>query len=352
MRYCFLTTGSWRNNTMFMRFRELGKELASRGVEVNYVVEDLPGNEDADLNLPTGTRVHRTPLVKGLGSIKYRRNLLKNEVKADFVHVLNVPAKSVPVLIGSGQRVVSDWDEWTAGAPIPGVSIKRRIHRFVDSWYRRKSDRIVVCSRYLQRTFGTMGAESAYIPYAVFLPPQPMDAPSPFAEPTGVYMGNLYSTFDQDLLFHAMVILRGRGVHPPIRFVGRGPELEKWTKFVEDERLANVKMMGYLPNDEMFQYLRHAHVLLFPIRENLTNLCRCPSKAYAFAQAHRPVITNRVGEVPEVLGEAATYIDATPQGFADAIEAAFAKPSLPDVDYGIERHNWSARADDLLKCLG
>ena len=351
MRYCFLTTGSWQNNTMFMRFRELGKEMAARGIDVHYVVEDLPTNADADLNIAAGTRAHRTPMCNGIGGIRYRRKLIGKEIQPDFVHVLNVPAKSVPVLMASGQKIVADWDEWTSGAPFSGINLKRRIHRRVDAWYRRNARRVVVCSRYLQRTFGTMGVDSAYIPYAVFLPPQPMDAPSLFDEPTGVYMGNLYSTFDQDLLFHAMVILRDRGVRPPVRFVGRGPELEKWTKFVEDEKLTNVRMMGYLPNDEMFQYLRHAHVLLFPIRENLTNLCRCPSKAYAFAQAHRPVITNRVGEVPEVLGEQAIYIDATPEGFADAIEAAFAKPSLADVDYGIERHNWSARTDDLLKCL-
>src|SRR4051794_28466848 len=197
MRYCFMTTGSWRNNTMFMRFRELGKELVARGVDLHYIVEDVDTNTDGDLNVPPQARVHRTPIVKSFGAVKHRRRLLKDEIKPDFVHVLNVPAKGVPVLMGSGQRVVSDWDEWTAGAPVTGVNLRGRLQRHVDSWYRRKSNRVVVCSRYLQRTFGTMGVESAYIPYAVFLPPQPMDAPSPFDEPTGVYMGNLYSTFDQ-----------------------------------------------------------------------------------------------------------------------------------------------------------
>ncbi len=92
-------------------------------------------------------------------------------------------------------------------------------------------------------------------------------------------MGNLYPTFDQDLLFHAMIVLRDRGIMPPVRFVGaRDPKLDKWTKFVDDEKLTNVRMMGYLPNDEMFQYLRNAHVLLFPIRENLTNLCPLPEQ--------------------------------------------------------------------------
>ncbi len=151
---------------MFMRFRELGKELVARGVEVNYVVEDVPGNSDEDLAVASGTHVHRTPRVKSLGAIRYRRRLLRDEIQPDFVHVLNSPTKSRPVLMGLGQKVVADWDEWSAGAPIHGISLKRRLYRSVDAWYRKKSSRIVVCSRYLQRTFGTMGISATYIPYA------------------------------------------------------------------------------------------------------------------------------------------------------------------------------------------
>jgi hypothetical protein len=84
----------------------------------------------------------------------------------------------------------------------------------------------------------------------------------------------------------------------------------------------------------------------------MVNLCRCPSKTFAYAQARRPVITNRVGEIEAVLKDRAEYIDCTPEAFADAIERAMRRRTLDDVDYGVEQHNWSSRTDDLLEALG
>ena len=79
------------------------------------------------------------------------------------------------------------------------------------------------------------------------------------------------------------------------------------------------------------------------------NLARCPGKLFCFAQVRRPVITTRVGEIPEVLGERAIYVDCTPRAFADAIRESLARPELPDVDYQVEKHNWTARAAVLLE---
>ena len=92
-------------------------------------------------------------------------------------------------------------------------------------------------------------------------------------------------------------------------------------------------------------------MLLFPIRSTRDNWLRCPSKTFAYAQARRPIITNRVGEVAHMLGEKATYIECTPEAFADAIERAMDTPNLPDVDYGIERQNYDERAGMLLEYL-
>jgi glycosyltransferase involved in cell wall biosynthesis len=174
---------------------------------------------------------------------------------------------------------------------------------------------------------------------------------SPFIQPTAVYMGNLYPAYDHDLLFQAALQLKSQRKSYPITFLGQGPDLEKWRTFVKDNDLPHLDVAGYTIGEELWRRLRHAHVLLFPIRPTLLNLARCPSKTFAYAQARRPVITNRVGEIPEVLGDKATYVDVTPEAFAAAIDAAMSRDNLPDVDYGIEQHNWSARTDTLLAAL-
>ena len=197
---------------------------------------------------------------------------------------------------------------------------RKAMEKFLDRWMRNHAYRRIVASKYLQREFEKQfHQDAAYIPYAGYLQPFE-DGQSPFAEPTAVYMGNFYSAYDHDLLFEAAKILKLRGKMPKIALLGGGPDLEKWRSFVNEQGLTNISLPGFVSGEMLWRNLRHAQALLFPIRENLLNLCRCPSKTFAYAQARRPVIANRVGEVAEVLGERGTYVDCTAQGFADAIE--------------------------------
>ena len=346
MHYVFFTTGSWEGNASMVRLRELGREMIARGVDVSYAVDDVEHNRTS-LNVDPKARVAYTPAASGIGQFAARRRTLRG-LKPDFVHVLNPAPKTAATLWGTKFRVVGDWDEWPMmrelGFP------RRTLDRYLDHWLRKRGVLSVVASRYLQEQFrARYGLEAAYVPYATYLADHPPTT-SPFADRTAVYMGNLFPAYDHDLLFDAAVRLKARGRSPRIAFLGQGPDLEKWRAFVRDRALPDVDVAGFTTGVELWRRLRHAHVLLFPIRPTIPNLARCPSKTFAYAQARRPVITNRVGEIPEVLGDLATYVDTTPEAFATAIDDAMSR-DLPDVDYGVERHNWSARADALLAAL-
>jgi glycosyltransferase involved in cell wall biosynthesis len=348
MHYCFFSVGSWKGNASQMRLRELGAELIKRGVRVTFLLDDVPYNRD-EVKLPAGASAVYISPARGWRQFGARRGAIRR-LRPDFVHVLNPSPKAYLTLrLLPGQPLIADFDEWRVHLKLPAW--RKWFQVIIDRWHRRHATALFVASHYMQRGFEEMfHVRPVYLPYATYLEPQPADLPSPFNEPTALYMGNMFPTYDQDLVFHAAVLLKRRGLTPPIRFIGGGPELERWRQFVRDEQLDNVSVCGYVPDEQRWPNLRHAHVLLFPIRPTGTNLSRCPSKTYAYAQARRPVITCRVGEVPEVLGERATYIEPTVEAFADAIADAMARPQ-PDVDYQIERHNWSARADTLLETL-
>ena len=349
MHYAFFTTGSWEGNASLVRLRELGKEMIARGIRVSYLVDDVPYNRSGKLDLHPDARVAFVPEPKKFSQFKSRRRILR-ELKPDFVHVLNPYVKALLTLAPTRWNVVGDWDEWPARRPHKPV--RKIVEAYLDRWLRNRAKLRVVASKYLQRQFKEQfGLDSVYIPYATYLQDFP-DVASPFAEPTAVYMGNFFPAYDHDLIFDAARILKGQGKQPHMQFLGGGPDLENWRSFAREHDLKNVSIPGFLTGEELWRHLRHAHVLLFPIRENLLNLCRCPSKTFAYAQARRPVIANRVGEIPSVLEEKAHYVDATPEAFAAAIMSAFQQQKLPDVDYGVERHNWSARTDELLAALG
>jgi glycosyltransferase involved in cell wall biosynthesis len=346
MHYVFLSTGSWENNASMVRPRELGKAMVGRGIDVTYAVDDIDYNRK---NLGVDPRAN-VVFTRGLGKFSQHRNRRRTiaQLKPDFVHVLNPAPKTCAALWGSTWPVVGDWDEWPAMRP-SGV-VRHALERYLDHWLRHRATLIVVASRYLQDQFQQrFGQRAVYVPYAAYLPDHPPTT-SPFTRRTAVYMGNLFPAYDHDLLFQAAVQLKARGKAHPITFLGGGPDLEKWRTFVKENDLPHVDVAGYMTGDELWRRLRHAHVLLFPIRPTLLNLARCPSKTFAYAQARRPVITNRVGEIPEVLGDRATYVDVSVDGFAHAIDRAM-EQDLPDVDYGIERQSWSARADTLLAAL-
>lgn len=347
MRYCFFATGSYRDNPSLIRALRFGRHLADRGVDVHYVADDIPRNRGDGLFDPRA-KITYAAATSRLMQFPNRRAALAS-VNPEFVHVINTAPKTFLGLVGSRWKMVADYDEWPAGRPHRFLRKKRE--QFFEAWAVRRAAHVIACSRYLQRQFeAAHGRKVAYIPYAVDLEERP-ESPSPFAEPTAVYMGTFSKPYDLDLLFHAAKILADEGLKPRMCFVGKGPQWEMWKAYVKDNGLDNIELTGWLDESAMGSRLRHAHVLLFPIRPSIPNLARCPFKTYFYAKARRPIIVNRTGEVPAVLGDLATYVECTPEGFAAAIGGAMRTPTLPDTDYHVERHNWAARTDELLSLV-
>lgn len=348
MHYCFFTTGSWEGNASFVRIREFGREMIARGHRVTYLLDDVPYNRSMP-DLDPAANLALVPDAHQLSQFSSRRELLK-ELQPDFVHVLNPSVKSYLTLAPTNHTIIGDWDEWPAERPYSPARKFRE--KFLDRWLRKRARLVVVASRYLEQQFNErFDLDCVYIPYATYLQHRP-DGESPFPKPTAVYMGNLYPAYDHDLLFEAARLLKSRGKTPAVEILGGGPDLEKWREFVTEHGMENVAVRGFITGDELWQHLRHAHVLLFPIRTNVLNLARCPSKTFAYAQARRPIIANHVGEIPQVLGEKAQYIDESAEAFAVAIEHAAESLPLVDVDYGIESQTWAARTSALIDALG
>jgi glycosyltransferase involved in cell wall biosynthesis len=347
MRYCFLSTGSWELNGTLPRIRELGAALIRQGVEVSYVLDDIEYNRTT-LQLEAGAERAYVARTSGVAQFKCRSNVIRS-LAPDFVHVMTPSPKAwLTMRLLPRVRVVGDWDEWPAIRKSYG-RLRHRLMRHVDHWLRRRASLCVVASRYMQRRFlADFGTRSLYLPHAPFEPSQP-DAESPHDEATAVYLGSLWSVYDHDIVFQAAALLKQRGLTPAIEVIGGGPEFEQWAAFVRSNGLTNVKMPGYMSGAQLHQHLRHAHVLLFPMRESDVNSSRCPGKIFNYAQARRPIIAARAGEIGEILGDKACYVRCEAKSFADAIASAFAGTRPPDVDYDVG--SWDARARSLLSAL-
>jgi glycosyltransferase involved in cell wall biosynthesis len=348
MHVCFTTYGPWQGNAGLLRPKGLGAALIDLGVEVTYLVDDMPANR-GDLGLHPHARIAWVPRSRSAAQVVTRRQVLR-KVAPDVVHLLNPHAKSLAAVGGRrGLRILADWDEPPVLRPFGPA--RMTLERALDVWLRRRADHHVACTKWLQERFRRLyDLDVAYIPHGTYL--QAFEpSTSPFAEPTAVYLGSFLPQWDHDIVFEAARLLAEQGIKPPIAFVGDGPDRARWEAFAQRHELTNVRFLGWMEHAVLQRHLRHAHVALFPIRDTDLNRSRCPSKLFAYAQAGRPVIANRVGEVPEILGPAATYIEPTPAAFAAAIAEAMSQPDLPDVDFEPQRHAYADRARRMLAVL-
>lgn len=352
MKYCFLTVGSWEGNSSLMRVRHLGAELIKYNVEVSYVVEEVPYNlEMVAKQVSPRATICFVPRGWSLGALIGRRRAIR-ELSPDYVHVLNPSIKPFLTLAGlRNQNVIGDWDEWRAKKRGRRHHLGRRlVEQMVDVWLRKRACMALVCSRWLQEQFGLHDCESIYLPYATYLSCM-SSGTSPYKEPTAVYLGSFQPRFDLDLIFQSALRLKEQGVQPHIDLIGTGEEFEKWNRFIKENQLNHIRLLGFLPWEDAYRRLRHAHVLLFPIRPTVMNLARCPSKVFAYAQSQRPIITCSVGEVRQVLGDQAIYVEPTAEAFSIAINQVMQQSFPSDVDYRLDHQTWSNRAQQLLAAI-
>ncbi|MGI6391845.1 MAG: glycosyltransferase [Kiritimatiellia bacterium] len=347
MRYGFLTFGAL-SNAGYIRARELGKALLDTGIEVAYIVSDLPENHGM---LDSRSDVRFVQHGYSLRKFAERRRAIR-ELKLDYLEVFNDQNGLSWLTVRGlrGPKLVGMWDEASVfKSTLPLV--KRLLILFWDRWFRKHVVARFTSTREHQRIWMKKYPEPiVYMPHACYLANH-LDRPSPFNRPTVVYMGQFHACWDQDLFFEAFRLLKQQNIMPPLYLMGTGPDEDKWKRFVSKHGLQNITFAGYQTGESLYQHLRHAHVLLFPMRPTVLNKTRCPSKTLAYAQARRPIITNRVGEIAEMLGDNAIYVEPSPEGFARGIQEAIQKSHLPDVNYEIGLHTWSKRAEQLIREL-
>lgn len=348
MRYLFVTTGDLEKNASFVRLRELGRALSGLGLDVQFLVDPTEWNQTLVGLLDFGT-VHLLSSGGRLAQLFERRNAIRR-IRPDTVHILNPQPFNCLAVAASRVPVVVDWDELLSSRS--GLKSRRYLSLLCEAYGRRKATFTVVASRHQQTVFrDRYGVESLYLPYACYLPTSASGA-NPFSEPTAVYLGNFYPDFDHDLIIDAWRVLKqADDVVPRLELIGDGADRTAVQLRAGSLGLGDrISLPGYLTGQNLWNRLVHAHVLLFPIRDTIGNRMRCPSKTFAYMQARRSIITNRVGEVAEALGDQAHYVEPTAEGFAAAVRDAFSSPAKT-VDYALARHTWTARAETLLNTV-
>jgi glycosyltransferase involved in cell wall biosynthesis len=173
--------------------------------------------------------------------------------------------------------------------------------------------------------------------------------------PVLLYVGSISRFYEGqiDELIALSGVLRRRGSPALLKIAGGGEDLEYFKAKAQPLGSGNLEFLGQVRREELASHMEAARVLLFPFPATPFNLSRCPTKAYHYAAANRPVVTNRVGEVAALFGDNAFYyregdVEDMARACYQALEAG------AEFSNGIEfaALTWERRAATFVRWLG
>lgn len=171
--------------------------------------------------------------------------------------------------------------------------------------------------------------------------------------PLVLYVGSV-NRFYEDQFDEVIALARTlsrRGSRALLRVVGGGPDLAYFKSKAADAA-QNIEFYGHVPRAELASHMEAAGVLVFPFPADAFNLSRCPTKAFNYAAANRPVVTNRTGEVAALFGDAAVYYpERDVEGLADACEKQLGRSDVYDNRIPFRALTWEARAETFSNWL-
>ncbi len=238
----------------------------------------------------------------------------------DIVHAFDSrPAVIFPGLALSrkmGIPLCSDWADWwgrggviSATRPWPVKLLFGGVETFFEEHFRKYADLVTVTSRALERRALDLGLprhKVHYIPSGAdaerIRPVAKEAARNTLGLPHGVpiieYMG--FVQYDIALALEAFALVRRE--MPAARFLLVGPGGRKVDHLVQRLGISEgVMVTGVQPPGTMETWLGAADVLLLPYQDTLYNRGRGPIKLGDYLASGRPIVTNPVGEIGDLL---------------------------------------------------
>lgn len=145
-----------------------------------------------------------------------------------------------------------------------------------------------------------------------------------------LYAGNFARYQDFDTLLDAAGALRDRRDISFV-FVGNGARRGHIEARVRDENLNNVRLLPFVPDDQLNDMLASANVSLVTLEKEIAGLA-VPSKFYNILASGRPTvaIVNPNSEIAYILGEAACGVQVDPENPAQLEQVLRALADEPD----------------------
>jgi len=351
VHFCFLTIGTFSENAMMKRVAGLAPHLITAGHRVTIVAQDTAENRDYFAPVDGANRIF-LPVSGVLSEVRQKARIVR-EQSPNVVYACGWGVRGLPALLGD-TSIVEHAELFSANYE---SSARNRLKNFLLEWGSVFfADGLVLASGYLLRTYQRRDifgqTEKLRLPYGLNV--QGRDETAQTAESNEnvvrvLYMGSLYASYGIFDIVESVAHVAESD--EPVEYVilGDGPERQE---AVERARVLGVsehiRFAGYVDEDVLDDYLSSADVFLAPLFDTVKDKARCPSKIPMYMCHRKPIVTCRVGEAPEYLGDNGFYYTpGDPQSMARQILRA-SKRQDP-VDYDLQSVSWKHLASRFLR---
>lgn len=207
--------------------------------------------------------------------------------------------------------------------PIDETIEHSRLKRSLKFLAMRHATACISCSHYLASTF-PVPSRVIHNPYrsAIFR----RSNPQPVRDRQLVFFGRLARAKGVDILFHALALLRDRGLRPALTLIGGGAEQQPLSELAARLNITDqITFLGPLPPQQAAALLERHQVLVVPSR------CQ-PAEAFPFVPLEAiacgavPVVANQ-GGLPETIGPCGILFPVEdPHALADTLAHLLAHP--------------------------
>lgn len=339
--------------------RDLARSHAAQGHKVGIIcdVEGTPGyNNDllADLDNELAFGVMRLPMSRSVGPSDYlavrKINALIHAIAPDVMHGHGAKGGVYARLCGNGS-IARIYSPHGGSLHFDPAKLSGKIYFAVEKWLEKRTSRMLFVADFERRTYekkiGLLGCDWTVsyngLADAEFEPVAHVEAPVDF-----LFIGEVRLLKGPDIFINALKSLNEKRRAPVTGLmVGAGPDTYAMQSLINNARLSEqITMRGPMPAREAFA---QARTVVIPSRAEAM-----PYIVLEALAADCPVITTRVGGIPEIMGEASgALIEPDALSLEKAMQHALDQPmdfkkSLPSRDTLKTRFTEHVMADAVM----
>lgn len=352
MTYLFLTLGEFSKFPSAKRATGIGEALALRGHKVFISSMDCPENRKRLLiEAP-----HCEPCYFKRGNAfleAFAKLRLVWKLRPRYVYSLSYSLRNLAFLrlfIPRGCQTIIEFNE------LYSCFSEHHLSWLIREFWALVENRYVLCaSSYLVRFFKAKAAkwkldcQFLYLPFAY---------PEYLTSPVGcddalkhlVFMAHMSRGYGVFEVLEAFSHVVSRRPEAYLDLIGGGPDLRDVENWVEVHGVKDkVAIHGYVAEDKLNALFSKAAMFVAPLHDIPQDWARCPSKVFYYIPYNKPIVTCRIGDPYENLGEYAIYykpddVEDMERAMLSALQLASSFSYPPGF---IARHSWGARAESF-----